>query len=150
MKTNKVLGVFVIIAFVLLGLVYAQFMQQEQLTGKNVQVLSQKVDGFDGVLKKIESSAKSSMESVKNMEAKVTAGDSERKDLSAKIDNMSKDIQQLQNDVKTALAAKEVKVSAAPTPEPAQPAPVAPVAPEAQVSTTPAPAPEQAPVTATQ
>jgi len=127
MKTDKLLGIFVIIAFVLLGGVYAQFVTQDQATVKNIRVLKDKVDGFDAIFKKIESQSRSNADSMKNIEGKAAASDAQSRDITSKLEGMAKDIQQLQNDVKDAIASKEVKVSVAPaaTPvsEPAQSAP---------------------------
>lgn len=126
MKTDKVLGILVIIVFVLLGGVYAQFVVQEQATAKNVRMLKDRVDGFDVIIKKIESQARSNADSMKNIEGKAAASDAQNRDITSKIEEMSKDIQQLQDDVKDAIASKEVTVSVAPvvTPvsEPLQPA----------------------------
>ena len=118
MKTDKFFGALIIILFVLLGLVYAQFLQQGQMAGKNIQLLEQKVDGFEFILKKINSEVKSHVETVKNIDAKVSASDIERKDLASKIETLSKEIQTLQEDVKNLKASKEVKVSVTPAPEP--------------------------------
>ena len=127
MKTDKILGILVIIAFVLLGGVYAQFVVQDQAMVKNIRMLKDGVDGFDAILKKIESQARSNADSMKNIEGKAAASDAQSRDIASKLEGMAKDIQQLQNDVKDAIALKEVKVSVAPiaTPvsEPVQPAP---------------------------
>jgi len=124
MKTDKVLGILVIIVFVLLGGVYAQFIVQDQATAKNIRILKDKVDGFDATFKKIESQARSNTDSMKNIESKYAASDAQSRDIASKLEGMAKDVQQLQNDVKDAIASKEVKVSAAPVvSEPAQPAP---------------------------
>jgi septal ring factor EnvC (AmiA/AmiB activator) len=128
MKTDKVLGILVIIAFVLLGGVYAQFVVQDQATSKNIRMLKDKVDGFDAIFKKIESQARSNTDSIKNFEDKAAASDSQSRDIASKLEGMAKDIQQLQDDVKDAIASKEVKVSVAPVvipvSEPVQPVPV--------------------------
>lgn len=124
MKTDKVLGILVIIAFVLLGGVYAQFVVQDQATAKNIRMLKDKVDGFDAIFKKIESQARGNADSIKNIEGKAAASDAQSRDIASKLEGMVKEIQQLQNDVKDAIASKEVKVSVAPVvSEPAQPAP---------------------------
>ena len=124
MKTDKVLGILVIIVFVLLGGVYAQFIVQDQATAKNIRMLKDKVDGFDSTLKKIETQARTNADIIKNIEGKSAASDAQNRDIASKLDSMAKDVQQLQNDVRDAIASKEVKVSAAPVvPEPAQPAP---------------------------
>ncbi|MEK7849811.1 MAG: hypothetical protein AAB213_03200 [Candidatus Omnitrophota bacterium] len=127
MKTDKVLGILVIIVFVLLGGVYAQFVVQDQATVKNIRMIKDKVDGFDATFKKIESQARSNADSIKNIEGKAAASDAQSRDIASKLEGMAKDIQQLQNDVKDAIASKEVKVSvapvAAPVSESVQPAP---------------------------
>ncbi|OIO36027.1 MAG: hypothetical protein AUJ74_04170 [Candidatus Omnitrophica bacterium CG1_02_44_16] len=114
MKTDKVLGILVIIVFILLGGAYAQFVVQEQATAKNIRGLNRKVGDFDAILKKIGSQAKDNADIIKNIEDKATANDARSRDVASKLEEMDKDIQQLQNDVKEAIALKEVKVSAAP------------------------------------
>ena len=48
----------------------------------------------------------------------MNAGDTERKNLASKIEGLSKDIQELQSDVKNLKTAKETQVSVMPQPEP--------------------------------
>ncbi|MFH0941248.1 MAG: hypothetical protein V1840_05275 [Candidatus Omnitrophota bacterium] len=124
MKTDKVLGIFVIIAFVLLGGVYAQFVVQDQATVKNIRMIKDKVDGFDAIFKKIESQSRSNSDSIKNIDGKAAASDAQSRDIASKLEGMAKDIQQLQNEVRDIIASKEVKVSAAPVVTPVvEPAP---------------------------
>ena len=74
------------------------------------------------------------------LEGKMNAGDMERKNLTSKIEGFSKDIQELQSDVKNLKTAKETQVSVMPQPDsgasaPPQQQPV--LAPEAPAPATP-------------
>ncbi|GEM_PF-6927218 len=137
MKTDKVLGILIILAFVLLGGVYAQFMAQDQATAKNIKAIKDKVDGFDGAIKKIESQAQSNADSIKDIVGKAGANDAQNKDIASKLEGMAKEIQQLQDDVKEVIALKEVKVSEVPPAATVVPEPAAPTD-EAKPEATPA------------
>ena len=130
MKSEKVLWVLIIVIVLSLGLLYAAVVIQANATGKNIQTLQDKVDGF--------------RKGAAALEGKMNAGDTERKNLASKIEGFSRDIQELQSDVKNLKTAKETQVSVTPQPEtsgasaPQQQQPVlapeapAPAAPSAQ------------------
>ncbi len=120
MKADKFFGVLIIIAFILIGLVYAQFMQQGQVTGKNIKILEDKVNEFDRALKKVDLEVRGSDEVIKGIDGEVRSAAIERKDMVSKIESLAKDIEALQNDVKGLKSAKEVNVSLTPAQEPAE------------------------------
>lgn len=117
MKTDRVLAVLVIVTLILLGLVYFQVMQQEAAAGKNFQALSRKVEGFEKAIAGMDAKVKSNVDIVKNVDAKVSAGDAERKDLAGKIESLSKEIQALQNDVADYKSLKDAQISVVPAQE---------------------------------
>ena len=126
MKSEKVLWVLIIVIVLSLGLLSAYVVMQANTTGKNIQILQDKVDGFQ--------------KGTAALEGKMNAGDTERKNLASKIEGFSKDIQELQSDVKNLKTAKETQVSVMPQPDsgastPPQQQPV--LAPEAPAPATP-------------
>ena len=126
MKSEKVLWVLIIVIVLSLGLLSATVVMQANTTGKNIQVLRDRVDGFQ--------------KGTAALEGKMNAGDMERKNLTSKIEGFSKDIQELQSDVKNLKTAKETQVSVMPQPDsgasaPPQQQPV--LAPEAPAPATP-------------
>ena len=126
MKSEKVLWVLIIVIVLSLGLLSATVVMQANTTGKNIQVLRDRVDGFQ--------------KGTAALEGKMNAGDTERKNLASKIEGFSKDIQELQSDVKNLKTAKETQVSVMPQPDsgasaPPQQQPV--LAPEAPAPATP-------------
>jgi len=104
MKSEKVLWVLIIVIVLSLGLLSANIVMQANTTGKNIQTLRDRVDGFQ--------------KGTFALEGKINAGDTERKNIASKIEGLSKDIQELQGDVKSLKTAKETQVSVTPQPEP--------------------------------
>lgn len=117
MKADKISLVLVILAFVALGLAYVLLTQHDEAAVQTIESLRLKVDGFDVLLKKIETQVKTSAESVKNIESKIAFGDVGQKDMTSKLESINKDLEQLREEMKSVLAAKEVSVSAVPAAE---------------------------------
>ena len=125
MKSEKVLWVLIIVIVLALGLLGAYVVMEANSTGKNIQTLKDRVDGFQ--------------KGTAALEGKMNAGDTERKNLASKIEGLSKDIQALQSDVKDLKTAKETQVSVTPQPPESS---VTPASQQQPVSTSETPAQE--------
>lgn len=148
MKANTiVLVLVVVIMLALTGGAYFLFMRQGQMSGKNLEAVKADIEKLSAALKDtgaqfkdLEDRVKGTADSLKGLEDKVALGDTERKDVAAKVDSLMKAVEELKGGATTVSAEPEAAVSVS------APAPEATVVSETPVVTEAAPAIENSPV----
>ena len=109
MKSEKVELLLVILVVLLILFTYARYNQIEQrITREKIQDLSMRLEELKTTLKKSDMQFRFYADGLKSLEAKAAFADSERKDLSAKFETLSGQIQSLQALKDTAKKAVEL------------------------------------------
>ncbi|MBI5874181.1 MAG: hypothetical protein HZB36_08640 [Candidatus Omnitrophica bacterium] len=141
---NIILVLVVVFMLVSLGGTYMLFIKQGTVSVQKIDALKGDIDDLGVSLKKVDSQfkdleaqSKGYTDSIKSLEDKVNAGDSERKDIAAKVTDLMKAVDEIKSVAKSTVEAKQAVV-------PAEPSVV--VEPAAEV-TTPEAAPETVSVT---
>jgi septal ring factor EnvC (AmiA/AmiB activator) len=126
MKANIVVLVFVIVIMLAsLGGTYFLFTQQDQMNGKKLEAVKADVEKLSATLretstqfKDLDSQVKAAAFGFRGLEEKISLGDTQSKDIAAKVDSLMMAVEELKGGAKIVPAALEIPaVVAAPAPE---------------------------------
>jgi uncharacterized protein (UPF0335 family) len=100
MKTDKVMILMVITLFILILFTYGRFNHMEQMmTRQRIEGLNLRLESLISTIKDSDSRYSSYNDQLKKMQERVELMESEKKDLWAKLDNVTRDLDGLRNSV---------------------------------------------------